>query len=58
MTYKMRGTKAKVLFKRPCIKCGKIFRPSGHFHKVCPICNNSLGGGRKHKNKKQKKQNK
>lgn len=31
-------------FKRPCRKCGEIFRPLGKYTKLCDKCNNQPKG--------------
>ena len=30
------------LFKRPCIRCNELFRPTSKFQKICPDCNKSI----------------
>jgi len=34
-------------FKRFCIRCGKLFRPTGRYAQICEKCKKPKGRGKK-----------
>ena len=48
--YKMAKRKIPTqLFKKLCTRCPKIYRPSGKYNKLCPVCMTKAMSARKEK---------